>query len=582
MKKIIILLFGIITVIGCTENKKHEKQDTKIQANTSKTWWKEGVLYQIYPQSFKDSDGDGIGDFKGIIEELDYLESLGITMVWMNPFFDSPMIDNGYDVSDYRAIHLLYGTMEDFDTMLAGMEERGIKFVLDVVVNHSSNQHHWFKEASSSRDSKYYNYYHWWPAEKGEPPYRYSIFDPEGAWDYNKATNSYYLHTFAEGQPDLNWENPKLRQEVYDIMKFWAEKGVHGFRMDAFQFASKDTTFPKFPEGHEKDFIKWYGMRPQLHDYLKEMYKEVMEPYDVFAVAEGAGSTLQDAHDIVDEDRYELQTAYHFEYVDMAKEPGSFDLTEFKEIFTKWDKSFAEDGWLAIFLANHDKARIVNRFGNPSPEFRTVSAQLLNTFLLSMRGTPYTYNGDELGMTNIDMPNIDDYVDIEALGNYKKALKINSDMDEFMKILNYSSRENSRTPMQWNDSENAGFTTGNPWKSVNKNYRDINVEAQDKDPNSVLNHFRKMTKLRNDNEVFVYGAYEMLDKHNKQVYAYTRTLDNKKVLVLLNFSDQESEISLEEIKQVETTLINNYSSFTSTDSKVTLKPYQAVVMTLKK
>lgn len=298
-------LFAVLLLwSSCTT--ENPQADNKPEPTTEATWWKEGILYQIYPQSFKDTDGDGFGDFQGVIEKLDYVESLGVNMVWMNPFFASPLVDNGYDVADYRAIHPRYGNMDDFQEMLDGFHERGIKFVLDVVVNHSSNEHEWFKQSRSSRDNPFREYYHWWPAEDGEPPYRHSLFDPEGAWEYDSLTNAYYLHTFAEEQPDLNWENSKVRQEVYDIMKFWAEKGVDGFRMDAFQFASKDTTWPEFPEGHEKDFIKWYGMRPQLHDYLKEMYDEVIAPYDVFAVAEGAGSTFEDAHDLVDADRQEL------------------------------------------------------------------------------------------------------------------------------------------------------------------------------------------------------------------------------------------------------------------------------------
>lgn len=569
---IVILLF-----FGCD----NQKEVNENKQNFEKTWWKEGILYQIYPQSFKDTDGDGFGDFKGVIEKLDYVESLGVNMVWMNPFFESPLVDNGYDVADYRAIHPRYGTMEDFQTMLDGFHERDIKFVLDVVVNHSSNEHEWFKQASSSRDNKYYNYYHWWPAEKGEPPYRHSLFDPEGGWDYVEAVDAYYLHTFAEEQPDLNWENPELRQEVYDIMKFWAEKGVDGFRLDAFQFASKDTTFPEFPEGHEKDFIKWYGMRPQLHDYLKEMYQEVMEPYDVFAVAEGAGSTFQDAHDLVDADRKELQTAYHFEYVDMSRTPDGYELSAFKDVFTRWDSAFAEKGWIAIFLSNHDNARLVNRFGNPSPEFRTPSTQMLNTFLLSMRGTPYTYYGDEIGMTNIDMPNIEEYVDVAAKGEYKAALSANKDMKKFMEVLNYSSRENGRTPMQWNDSEYAGFTTGTPWKKVNDNHKIINVEAQNEDPNSILNHFRKMTKVRKDHSVLVYGKYELLEREHPTVYAFTRTLDNEQMLVLLNFSKEKSSIKLSQFKDFSKVVINNYEALTVNAGEVDLLPYQAVILKIK-
>ena len=551
-----------------------------VENQKNSTWWKEGVLYQIYPQSFKDTNGDGFGDFRGVMEKLDYLESLGISMVWMNPFFESPLVDNGYDVSDYRAIHPRYGTIDDFQEVLDGMKERGIRFVLDVVVNHSSNEHEWFKQASSSRDNKYYNYYHWWPAEKGEPPFRHSLFDPEGGWDYNEATNSYYLHTFAEAQPDLNWENPKVRQEVYDIMKFWAEKGVDGFRMDAFQFASKDTAYPEFPEGHEKNFIKWYGMRPQLHEYLKEMYKEVIEPYNVFAVAEGAGSTFQDAHDLVDAERNELQTAYHFEYVDMSRTTDGYELADFKEVFTRWDKEFSEKGWLAIFLSNHDNSRLVDRFGNPSQVFKTVSAQMLNTFLLSMRGTPYTYYGDELGMTNIDMPAIEEYVDVAAIGDYETAKAKGQDLDEFMKQLNYYSRENARTPMQWDDSENAGFSTGMPWKKVNPNYKDINVALQDKDPNSVLNHFRNMVKFRNDNKILVYGRYEIIQKEHPEIYAYTRSLDDEKMVVLLNFTDHDSSIQLPETFRIGNCLINNYPEINNNGNNITLKPYQAVICEL--
>ena len=577
MKNHLLKIIFAFFLIGCTNGEKTKDQHQDVE----KKWWKEGILYQIYPQSFKDTDGDGFGDFKGVIEKLDYIESLGINMVWMNPFFKSPLVDNGYDVADYRDIHPRYGTIDNFKEMLDGFHERGIKFVLDVVVNHSSNQHEWFKQASSSRDSRYYDYYHWWPAEKGRPPYRYSLFDPEGAWDYVEAVDAYYFHTFAEEQPDLNWENPKLRQEVYDIMKYWAEMGVDGFRLDAFQFASKDTTWPEFPEGHEKDFIKWYGMRPQLHVYLNEMYNEVISKYDVFAVAEGAGSTFQDAHDLVDTDRNELQTAYHFEYVDMSRTPKGYKLSEFKEVFTRWDSAFAENGWIAIFLSNHDNARLVNRFGNPSPEFRKPSTQMLNTFLLSMRGTPYTYYGDEIGMTNIDMPKIEEYVDVDALGKHQTALDKGMDMEEFMEILNYSSRENGRTPMQWDDSKNAGFTTGTPWKRVNKNHLDINVSAQNNDPNSILNHFRKMTKIRRDNPVLVYGKYEIKQKEHLKIYAFTRTFGKEKMLVLLNFSDENSKISLTELSGSRNTIINNYDELTIEGDEANLLPYQAVILKMK-
>jgi oligo-1,6-glucosidase len=579
MKKSAFLSLPLLLLLSC--NQEPEKPTTNMKVDIDKKWWKEGTLYQIYPQSFKDSDGDGFGDFRGIIEKLDYLESLGITMVWMNPFFQSPLVDNGYDVSDYRAIHPRYGTMADFDEMLAGMQQRGIKFVLDVVVNHSSDQHEWFKQSRSSRDNPYRDYYHWWPAEKGEPPYRHSLFDPEGAWQYDSTTNAYYLHLFAKEQPDLNWENPKVRQEVYDIMKFWAEKGVDGFRMDAFQFASKDTTFPEWPKGHEKDFIKWYGMRPQLHEYLQEMNREVISQYDVFAVAEGAGSTFQDAHELVDADRKELQMAYHFETVSLSRTPEKYSLADFKEVFSRWDSAFAEQGWISVFLSNHDNSRLVSRFGNDRPEFRTLSTQMLNTFLLSMRGTPFTYFGDELGMTNIDMPTIDEYVDIEAIGKYQTALAANQDMEAFMEVLNYNSRENARTPMQWDTTQNAGFTSGTPWKRVNDNYREINVAVQEKNPNSALNHFRKMARLRNEHDILVYGDYALLQKGHPDVYAFTRELGEDKWLVLLNFSEKEVSFEEELLSKAREVKINNYPEAEKADTTIELQPYQAIIYELE-
>ncbi len=548
--------------------------------NSAKKWWKEGVLYQIYPQSFKDSNGDGFGDFRGVIEKLDYIKSLGITTVWMNPFFQSPLKDNGYDVSDYKCIHPRYGSLDDFQEMLDGFHARGIKFVLDVVVNHSSNAHKWFQQSKSSRTNAYRDYYHWWPAEKGTPPKRFSLFDPNGGWTYDKQTDAYYLHTFANVQPDLNWENPKVRQEVYDIMKFWAKKGVDGFRMDAFQYVSKDTTFPEWPEGHENEFDKWYGMGPHIHTYLKEMYIEVIEPYDVFAVAEGAGTTFKDAHDLVDESRKELQVAYHFEYTTLSKTTDGFKLSELKDVFTRWDAAFETEGWLAIFLSNHDNSRLVNRFGNPNEAFRTVSAQLLNTFLLSMRGTPYTYNGDELGMTNIDMPTIEEYVDVSAIGDYEKAKAKGEDLDVFMKQLNYYSRENSRTPMQWNATKNAGFSEVKPWKRVNENYKTLNVEAQEQDPKSVLNHFRKMVKLRNENEVLVYGKYQILQQEHPEIYAYTRVLQDTKFLVLLNFTASVSQITLQQLSYTNHVRINNYDAFKISNGTVFLQPYQAIITQL--
>ncbi|MCF8273682.1 MAG: alpha-glucosidase [Flavobacteriaceae bacterium] len=568
-----ILIFMLIT--SCSGEKK---QKEVIVPN--KAWWKEAIVYQIYPRSFKDSDGDGIGDLKGIIEKLDYIKSLGVTMVWLNPFYQSPNVDNGYDVSDYKAILPEFGTMEDFDALVKGLHERDIKFVLDVVVNHSSDQHEWFKQARSSRDNPYRDYYHWWPAEKGKPNYRYSLFDAKGdAWQYDSITNSYYLHYFAKEQPDLNWENQKVRNEVYDIMQFWADKGVDGFRLDAFQFAAKDTTFPKFPEGFEKDFIQYYAMQDGLHDYLKEMNEQVFSKYDVMSVAEGAGRNFQEAHELVDSERKELNVAYAFDAVDIAK-PEGYSFSHFKEVFTKWDKEFSKKGWLSIFLSNHDQARLVSRFGNDSPEFREASSKMLNTFLLSMRGTPFLYYGDEIGMTNINFDSISQYKDVAAINGYKKAASEGADMIKFMSDLNFASRDNGRTPMQWDSSENANFTSGTPWLPVNENHKSINVFTENSNPNSILNHFKKMVKLRKEHEVLIYGDYELLAAENPDIYAYTRTLNNEKVLVLLNFTNHDSSIELTEIGAINEPLINNYSTVEVNKNNIQLKPYQAIIFKL--
>jgi oligo-1,6-glucosidase len=372
-----------------------------------------------------------------------------------------------------------------------------------------------------------------------------------------------------------------VRQEVYDIMKFWADKGVDGFRLDAFQFAAKDTTFPEFPKGFENNFIDYYAMQGNLHEYLKEMNEEVFSKYDVMSVAEGAGRNFKEAHELVDADRNELNMAYAFEAVDIAK-PEGYNLLDLKATFTKWDTEFAEKGWLSIFLANHDQARLVSRFGNDSPEFRAVSAKMLNTFLLSMRGTPYIYYGDEIGMTNIDFDSIAQYRDIAAINGYKKAMSQGKDMEKFMSDLNFSSRDNGRTPMQWDATDNSGFTEGIPWLPINENHKDINVASEEMDANSILNHFKKMVNLRKQNDVLVYGDYELLDKNNEAIYAYTRTMDTQKMLVLLNFTENESTIELSEAKNITAIAINNYGDFKNIEGKITLKPYQAVICKLNK
>jgi oligo-1,6-glucosidase len=582
MKKILSSAFLLLFIaswinISCNSSSQKE-QAAASNDSTSKKWWKEAVIYQLYPRSFKDSDGDGIGDLKGIISELDYLKSLGVDAVWLNPIYGSPNDDNGYDVSDYRGIMKDFGTMEDFDNLLKGMHERGIKLVMDLVVNHSSDEHEWFKQAKSSRNNPYRDYYHWWNAERGKPNYRYSLFDVHNdAWKLDTPTNSYYLHYFSRKQPDLNWENPKLRQEVYGIMKFWLDKGIDGFRMDAFQFCAKDTSFPAFDGLNDKTFIQYYAMQNPIHDYLKEMNKEVLSKYDVMSVAEGAGKNYQDAHDLVDEDRHELNMAYAFDAVDLAND-SNYSVVKLKKIFSDWDSVFANKGWLSVFLANHDNARMVTRFGSDRPEYRDLSSKMLNTFILSMRGTPYCYYGDELGMVNIRFNKIEDYNDMPTLNQYKLLKETGGDIGQFLKMKQYSCRDNGRTPMQWDATANAGFTTGKPWLKVNPNYVTLNREAQERDPNSCLNYFRKMIQLRKENEALVYGKYTLLDKNNSAVYAYTREWKGKEFLILLNFSEQVASYNIGMDLSKAKVKLNNYTDMSKPGS---VKPFEAIVYELK-
>lgn len=582
MVKIIFKLQAIVFIslftffFSCKSPAKKQGQ-IETTAAIDKKWWKEAVVYQVYPRSFKDSDGDGVGDLKGIISRLDYIKSLGIDAVWLNPIYTSPNDDNGYDISDYRSIMKDFGTMEDFDTLLKGLHDRNIKLIMDLVVNHSSDEHEWFKQSRNSRNSPYRNYYHWWNAERGKPAYRWSFFDVNSeAWKYDSLTNAWYLHYFSRKQPDLNWENPQLRKEIYAIMKFWLDKGIDGFRMDAFQFASKDTTFPALPAGYEKNVIKYYGMGPHLHDYLQEMHREVFSRHDIMTVAEGAGSSFEDAHALVDPERNELDMAYHFEGIDYGNFDPDYDLVGFKKIYSRWDSAFASKGWLAIYLANHDQPRMVSHWGNDDPLYREASSKMLTTFVLGMRGTPYYYYGDELGMSNIKFTNIGDYRDIATLNKYKKLKSEGGDLKQFIEAQKRASRDNGRTPLQWNDSSNAGFTTGNPWIKVNPDYQKVNVAVQEKDTNSVLHYFRKMVKLRKENPVLIYGKYTLLDENNPEVYAFTRELDGKKVLVLLNFkSNIATPATGLDIGKAKI-LVSNYKSHLPGK----LQPYEAIIYEL--
>jgi oligo-1,6-glucosidase len=582
-------LILIFPMLGYSKTRQVVKQ-------TDQKWWKEAVVYQIYPRSFKDTNGDGVGDLKGIISELDYIKSLGVDVIWLNPIFESPNADNGYDISNYRGIMKEFGTMDDFDALLKGMHDRGLKILLDLVVNHSSDEHIWFQESRKSRTNPYRDYYHWWPAEKGKPAFRPGAFEADGSgWRYDSLTNAYYLHYFNFKQPDLNWENPKVRAEVFDMMRFWLDKGIDGFRMDVIPFISKDIEFPvitekELSEKYKGDWSQYMGNGPYLHQYLKEMNTEVLSKYDCMSVAEGAGTTVSQALDFVDADRKELNMLYHFEGVSHGYLPGKFkvpdpkgyDLVGFKNIYSKWDSVFAEKGWGTIYLGNHDQPRMVTRWGNDSPEFREVSSKMLTTFLLTMRATPYYYFGDELGMSNIKFSSIDEYKDIESTAMYQMIKNNGGDLNEFLEAQKISARDNGRTPFQWDASANAGFTTGTPWISVNENHKEVNVTVENSNPNSVLNYFRKMVQLRKTNKTLVYGKYELIDKTNPKIYAYTRGAGKNKLLILLNFSKENVNWKItNNLKLSNKILTNNYTDLIKTKNTISLKPYQAICIQLK-
>ena len=585
MKNKFIKITLIITLLLSINMSRSQVVVAKKSPEIDKKWWKEAVIYQIYPRSFKDSNGDGIGDLKGIISKLDYLKSLGIDAVWLNPIYESPNDDNGYDISDYRGIMKDFGTMQDFDVLLKGMHDRGIKVIMDLVVNHSSDENYWFQESRKSRDNKYRNYYYWWPAEKGTPPYRWSWFDVNSnAWKYDAQTNSYYLHYFSAKQPDLNWNNPELRKEIYDMMKYWLDKGIDGFRLDAFQFASKDPSFPELPKeivGHPLEIIKYYGNGPHLHDYLQEMNREVLSKYpNAMTVAEGAGDSPKAAMKFVDPDRKELNIAYHFESVDVGKHVNDFGLVKYKDIFSRYDQEFKDKGWLSIFMANHDQPRMVSKFGNDSEKYRELSSKMLTTFVMTMRGTTFYYNGDELGMSNIRFDNIDDYNDVDTRNGYLGLKQKGGDLAAFLEDKKQTSRENSRTPIQWNTTENAGFTSGKPWLKVNPNFKSLNVEAQEKDLNSPLNYFRKIVKLRKDNPVLIYGKYTLLDRENSKVFAYTRELDGKKMLVLLNFTADNAAVNTGIDMKNAKIISSNYFNLDSVNFSI-LRPYEALIVEIR-
>ena len=552
-----------------------------------KAWWKESVVYQIYPRSFKDSNGDGIGDLNGITEKLDYLKELGIDVIWLSPVYQSPNDDNGYDISDYRKIMTEFGTMEDFDRMLAAAHDRGIKIVMDLVVNHTSDEHPWFVESRKSKDNPYRDYYIWRPAKDGKEPNNWGSCFSGSAWKYDPETEMYYLHLFSKKQPDLNWDNPKVRDEVYDMMNWWLDKGVDGFRMDVISLISKD---PDFPDG--KPGINGYASfnepanGPHVHEYLQEMRRRVLDGRDTLTVGECSGVTLEEAKKYARNDGRELNMVFQFEHMDVDADGSNkwsdkkMDLRDLKEIMTKWEKGLEDTAWNSLFWENHDQPRSVSRFGNDDGKYREKSAKMLATCLHMMQGTPYVYQGEELGMTNVPFRDISDFRDLDSINAYHELVGQGVfTEEEMMRYLRYKSRDNARTPFQWDDSENAGFTTGTPWIMVNPNYTEINAAEQMGRADSVFNYYKELIRLRKTNDVIVYGTYELLLPDDKELYVYERRLGEKKLLVICNFYGNNRKFTFPEGWDSDrlSVMIGNYSD-AQPAAEMDIRPYEAVVL----
>lgn len=552
----------------------------------NKAWWKEAVVYQIYPRSFMDSNGDGIGDLNGITEKLEYLKELGIDVIWLSPVYQSPNDDNGYDISDYQAIMEEFGTMEDYDRMLARAHELGIKIMMDLVVNHTSDEHAWFVESRKSVDNPYRDFYIWRKGKDGKEPNNWGSCFSGSAWKYDPQTDMYFLHLFSKKQPDLNWDNPKVRDQVFEMMNWWCEKGIDGFRMDVISLISKPEGLPDGIPGETGYADSGCANGPHVHEYLKEMNRKVLSHYDLITVGEAAGVTLEEAKKYANADGSELNMVFQFEHIGGGPEAdnhyGKWDshkmpLPVWKKILSRWQTGLEGKAWNSLFLSNHDQPRSVSWFGNDSEQYREISAKMLGTCLHMMQGTPYVYQGEELGMCNAYFDQLEDYRDIESLNAYKELTETcGVSHEEMMGYLKRISRDNARTPMQWDDSANAGFTTGTPWIKVNSNYKTVNAKQQTTDPDSVFSYYKELIRLRHENDIIVYGEYELLEPQNEELFIYTRTWNNEQLMVLCNFTDKDVVIPAAVMAQIPADaqiLISNHVG----NLEAVLRPYEARV-----
>ena len=557
-----------------------------------KDWWKNSVVYQIYPRSFKDSNGDGFGDLPGVIEKLDYLKELGIDVIWLSPVFDSPQDDNGYDIRDYRSIYAGFGTNEDMEELIAQAHKRGIKVVMDLVVNHTSDEHVWFVESRKSRENAYSDYYIWKdPKADGSEPNNWGSSFCGSAWEYSEQRGQYFLHFYSRRQPDLNWENPKVRKEVYDLMKFWMEKGVDGWRMDVIASISKEQDFPDYPEEEGRKYYtgKYHSNGPRLHEFIQEMNREVLSKYDCMTVGEAPGSTPEVARLFTDPDRKELNMIFTFEHMNIDRVPGSvnrkwalkpFDLRELKRVMSDWQYKLAGRGWNALYFENHDQPRVISRWGNDT-EYREECAKAYATVLHGMQGTPYIYQGEEIGMTNVAFE-LEEYEDIEVRNAFQELVVNGKSItrEEFQKAVWNKSRDNGRTPMQWDDSENAGFTTGTPWFRVSDRYQEINVKNALEKKDSVFYYYKELIRLRHEEPLLTEGEYRLILPEDEHIFAYLRQTEKEGWLVAANLSEKtlSSEPLREFVKEMQEVVIGNYER---TGIEGELRPYEAFMMRIR-
>ncbi|MGL4538375.1 MAG: alpha,alpha-phosphotrehalase [Cetobacterium sp.] len=550
-----------------------------------KDWWKSATVYQIYPKSFCDSNGDGIGDIRGIISKLDYLKNLGVDVVWTTPMYVSPMMDNGYDIADYYDIDPIFGTMEDFHLLLNEMHKKEMKLIMDMVINHTSTEHFWFKEALKGPENKYHNYYIWKEGTPNKAPNNWASKFGGNAWKYVESLGKYYLHLFDVTQADLNWENPELRADIYKMINFWLEKGVDGFRLDVINLISKNENFPDDNyETATSDGRKFYTDGPKVHEYLKELTSNTFGKYPgSLTVGEMSSTTIFHCVEYTKPENKELSMVFNFHHLKVDYPNGEkwalgdMDFKSLKEIFFKWQVGIENgDGWSAVFWCNHDQPRIVSRFGNE--KYLKESGKMLGTAIHMLRGTPYIYQGEEITMTNPHFENINEYRDVEALNNYKLLLEKGKTIDEAIEILGQKSRDNSRTPVQWDDNENAGFTKGTPWIGVSKNYSSINVKNNLKDKDSVFYHYKKLIELRKEYKVISHGDFIPMYEESPQVFGYMRKFEDEKLLVINNFYENEIEIEIPEIFVGKNILIKNYNDILLNGKKIKLRAYESVVI----